>query len=38
MKGLFAGVIGLGAIGLTALQLSRQSSTDTAGGCFKSFC
>ena len=32
MKGLFAGVIGLGAIGLTALQLSRQSSTDTAGG------
>src|SRR5438270_11070986 len=32
MKGLFAGVIGLGAIGLTALQLSRQSGTDTAGG------
>jgi hypothetical protein len=32
MKGLFAGVIGLGAIGVAAAQLSRQSGTDTAGG------
>jgi hypothetical protein len=31
MKGLFAGVIGLGAVGVTALQLSAQSSTSPAG-------
>ena len=32
MKGLFAGVIGLGAAGLTALQVSRQSGSETAAG------
>jgi len=32
MKGLFAGVLGLGAVGLTALQLSSQSGPDTAPG------